>query len=67
MKPQDNISPKEQEVASYLIKGMSNSEIAQSCGVSVNTLKTHLKNLYRKWGVKNRTQATLLMSMPGDN
>jgi len=64
MKYLSHMSQKEQEVVSYLIKGLSNGEIAENCGISVNTVKTHLKNIYKKLGVKNRTQATLLMCMP---
>lgn len=67
MKHQSQMSQKEQEIVSHLIKGLSNDEIAYNCGLSVNTVKTHLKSIYKKLGVKNRTQATLLMCMPGKN
>ena len=32
-------------------------EIADRLGISQNTVKTHLKNIYGKLGVTNRTQA----------
>jgi ATP/maltotriose-dependent transcriptional regulator MalT len=67
MKPTEIMSHKEQEVLCFLVKGMSNTEIASNCSISINTVKTHLKSIYKKLGVKNRTQATLLMCMPGQN
>jgi LuxR family maltose regulon positive regulatory protein len=36
---------------------MSTQEIAADLHVSVNTVKTHLKSLYRKLGVGRRTEA----------
>jgi LuxR family maltose regulon positive regulatory protein len=36
---------------------MSNQEIAGELFVSVNTIKTHLKNIYRKLGSSDRRQA----------
>ncbi len=41
-----------------LAAGRSTQEIAASLVVSVNTVKTHLKNLYSKLQVNSRTQAT---------
>jgi LuxR family maltose regulon positive regulatory protein len=37
--------------------GLSNREIAEKLYVTVGTAKTHLRNIYRKLGAKNRTQA----------
>lgn len=51
------LSEREKEVLKALSKGLSNSEIADLLFVSVNTVKTHLKNIYDKLQVKNRTQA----------
>lgn len=57
----DNIhlSPKEQEVIALLAKGHSYSEIAALLSISENTLKTHIKRIYKKLNVRNRTQAVL--------
>ena len=48
---------KESETLKLLAEGNSNSAIAQHLGVSPHTVKTHLYNLFRKIGVKNRVQA----------
>jgi LuxR family transcriptional regulator, maltose regulon positive regulatory protein len=51
------LSPQEQRVLSLLAAGRSNPEIAAQLVVSVNTVKAHLKNIYRKLGVRNRLEA----------
>ncbi len=52
-----DLSPRERDVLSYLAHGYTNAEIAQALGVSQNTVKTHIKNLFQKLDVSNRTQA----------
>ncbi len=42
-----------------LALGMSNKEIGRTMGVSVNTVKYHLKSIFRKLRVDNRTQAVV--------
>jgi DNA-binding CsgD family transcriptional regulator len=51
------ISQRERDVLQLLAKGMSNEEIASGLFVSLNTVKTHLSNIYFKLDVKRRTQA----------
>jgi len=51
------ISKREQEVLELMAKGLSNREIADKLFVSVNTVKTHLSNLFLKLEVARRTQA----------
>jgi LuxR family maltose regulon positive regulatory protein len=53
----DPLSDREEAVLRYLPTLMSKAEIASELFVSVNTVKTHTKNIYRKLGVGTRTQA----------
>lgn len=52
-------TPKETEVLLYLVKGLTNKEIAEKMGLSPGTVNTHLDNLYRKLGCSNRIKACL--------
>lgn len=52
-----NVSERELEVLQCLAEGLSNDEIAGELFISLNTVKTHLSNLYFKLEVKRRTQA----------
>jgi LuxR family maltose regulon positive regulatory protein len=54
----ESLSPQEQRVLRLLVDGRSNPEIAAQLVVSVNTVKAHLKNIYRKLSVRNRMQAS---------
>jgi DNA-binding NarL/FixJ family response regulator len=51
------LSSRELEVLTLLSEGQSNSELATSLHVSINTIKTHLKSIYDKLGVAQRGQA----------
>ena len=51
------LSKREIEVLELLSSGLSNQEIADSLFVSLNTVKTHISNIYTKLNVQRRTQA----------
>lgn len=51
------LSMREREVLQLLAQGLSNKALARSLGVSENTIKTHLANVYAKLGVGKRTEA----------
>ena len=51
------LSPRERAVLRYLPTMLSNQEIASELFVSVNTVKTHLKAIYRKLDVPDRREA----------
>lgn len=51
------LSKRELEVLEELTKGSNNKLIADNLFISVNTVRTHLANIYEKLDVKNRLQA----------
>lgn len=51
------LTPRELELLSVLADGWTNLQIATRTGISENTVKYHLKNLYDKIGVHNRAMA----------
>ena len=55
--PLHTLSRKERATLDALAKGLSNRELAGELGISVNTVKFHLSNLYDKLAVRNRAQA----------
>ena len=52
------LSPGEVKVCREVVAGKPDKEIARALGVSSNTVQTHLKRLYKKRGIQNRTQLT---------
>jgi len=55
--PTVELTPREREILHFLIKGMTNKEISAATHLAVDTIKTHLRNIFRKMGIKNRSQA----------
>ena len=51
------LTERETEILKALAKGMTTQAIGRELWVSVPTVKFHLRNVYRKLGVKNRTCA----------
>ncbi len=56
----ETLTEREGQVLHGLTEGKSNKEIARDLDVSEPTVKLHVKTLYRKLGVANRTQAALI-------
>ncbi|MGA2781949.1 MAG: response regulator transcription factor [Smithella sp.] len=56
----DTLTPREMEVMALIIKSMTNEEIADKLFISPKTVKTHLRNIFAKAGVRNRVEAALL-------
>jgi LuxR family maltose regulon positive regulatory protein len=53
----DALSPSELRVLRYLPTNMTRPEIAQELYVSVNTVNTHVRNIYSKLGTRDRSSA----------
>jgi DNA-binding NarL/FixJ family response regulator len=57
--PSTVLTEREREVLALIACGASNPEIARELYLSVDTIKTHVRNLFRKLDVPNRTRAAL--------
>ncbi len=60
-----SLTEREMQVLSGLSEGKSNKEIGRDLGLAEPTIKLHVKTLYRKIGVANRTQAALIAREQG--
>lgn len=54
------LTPRETEIVRLVRRGISNKEIATEIGTTEGTVKIHLKNIYQKLGVANRTALAAL-------
>jgi DNA-binding NarL/FixJ family response regulator len=54
------LTPREADVLEHLRAGRSNAEIALALSVSVETIRTHRRNIYRKLGVRTRRELASL-------
>lgn len=57
--PRSDLTAREREVLAQLAAGLTYRQIAQHLAVSEDTVRAHIRNLYRKLGVHSRTAATL--------
>lgn len=55
--PLHSLSRRETDMLAALARGLTNREMSRELGISPNTVKFHLSNLYDKLSVKNRAQA----------
>lgn len=51
------LTPRENEILDLLSQGFRNKEIAEALYVSINTIRTHIYNIYEKLHVKSRVEA----------
>lgn len=54
---QEELTNSEQRILQMIVGGMANKEIAFALDISENTVKTHVKNIFDKIGVSDRTSA----------
>lgn len=53
----ESLSEREREVLQMLTEGAKNKTIAESLGITTNTVEKHLENIYKKLGVTSRAEA----------
>ena len=56
----NNLTRREQEIASRVSKGLSNKEIANQCCITESTVKAHLTRIFKKSGVTDRVSLAVL-------
>jgi two-component system nitrate/nitrite response regulator NarP len=54
------LSTRERSIASLIVRGLKNRDIAAELGIGEGTVKVHLHNIFEKLGVANRTELALL-------
>ena len=52
-----DLTPREQEVLALIVRGLSNDDLAAQLYLSINTVKSLIRAIYRKIGVTSRSQA----------
>ena len=55
----ESLTSHEKEILELLVQGRANKEIAEKLFVSIDTVKTHLKNIFHKLNVSSRLQAVV--------
>lgn len=58
-RPEDALSPREQDVLRLVAEGRANKQIGRALGISERTVKSHLGSVFRQIGVADRTSAAL--------
>jgi NarL family two-component system response regulator LiaR len=51
------LSPRETDVLALIVQGLTNKQIADRLFLSINSVKTYVRNAYGKIGAANRSQA----------
>lgn len=62
---QEHLTAREYEVLSWLMREERVEDIAEALGITINTLRTHMGNIYAKLGVSSRGEAVLLARSNG--
>lgn len=61
----ERLTPRENEVLTYLSKGFTIKEIASLMGIKWFTVNDHIKSIYKKLNVSSRAEAAVLASKQG--
>ena len=52
-----NLSDREREVLSYLVRGRSYQQIGDACFISIDTVRGHIRSIYEKLHVHSKAEA----------
>ncbi len=55
-----NLSPRERQITDLLSDGRTNKEIASSLKLSVSTVMSYLRNIFKKLRARNRAHAAII-------
>ncbi len=56
--PAADLTPREREILAQLVDGFRYREIGERLGISLDTVRTHIRHIYEKMQVRSRTEAT---------
>ena len=59
-----NLSPREKQVVLLLLQGMTLRQVAPELGLTVSTVSTYSKSIYKKLGINSRAELFLLFRHP---
>ncbi len=57
--PAETLTDKETTILKLIVSGLNNGAIADTLSISISTVKTHMRHIFRKLGVSDRTQAAV--------
>lgn len=57
----EDLTPREREVLSLMVKGLGNNEISSALMIGLSTTKSHVSNVLSKLGVASRTEAIVMV------
>jgi NarL family two-component system response regulator LiaR len=64
-RPANHLSPREREILSRVAQGMTNQQIADDLRMSLGTVKVHIRNIFQKFDLPNRTEAAVFAIREG--
>jgi len=63
----DGLTPRQREIMTLMVEGLTNAQIADRLGVSYGTVMNHLGGIQRKLGLRNRVQIAVWAARHGFN